>query len=428
MPVMTALRRPALLLLLFGLWGGAPATLDARPQNQSFSLRLEESPKALVDEVWQTVNTEFVDPNFNKQDWQQVREKLLARQYTSREDAYKAIREALKGLGDQYTRFLDPSEFKALTEETSGELIGVGVTLQPPGEKNKLPLVVSTVEGGPAAKAGVLAQDQIVEVDDKSVAGLELPEVTRRIKGANGTQVSLTIVRNGGQKVRFTITRSPIELPVVRSSLKQEQGRSVGYIRLAEFSQKATNQVRKAVLDLQNQGAQALVLDLRSNPGGSLDAAVGIANLFLKQGKIVSVVTRNGLRDSVSSEGRPVTELPLAVLVDGGSASASEILAGALQENGRATLVGTRTFGKALVQQMNPLSDGSGVNVTIAHYFTPSGRDIQSKGIEPDIKEPFPKELAKTFKPEQVATAADPQYAKAVAMLLTPARGATATR
>ncbi|AGY58978.1 S41 family peptidase [Gloeobacter kilaueensis] len=416
---MYRLRRTLVWLLLSGAVLSAPAAVQARPPLPvAFDLQLVDSPKAIVDEVWQTVNSEYVDATFNKQDWQRVRQQLLSREYASKADAYKAIRTALEGLGDPYTRFLEPREFQALTEETSGQLIGVGVTLRPPSPDRRLPQVVATVAGGPAARAGVHVEDQLVAVDGRPTTDVPLPEVTRRIRGENGTQVTLTVLRNRKQKIKFTLTRAPIELPVVTAALKSEQGQKLGYIRLAEFSARATSQVKKALLSLRHQGAQGWIFDLRSNPGGAVDAAIGIANLFLENGNIVSVIDREGVQDTVASAHRPVSSLPMVVLVDGGSASASEILAGALQDNRRATLVGTKTFGKALVQQMNALSDGSGLNVTIAHYLTPAGQDIGHKGLNPDIVAPFPEQLRKKFTIEQVATAADPQYKQGTTTLL----------
>lgn len=378
-----------------------------------YNSKLEDSPKAIVDEVWQTVDREFVDPTFNKQNWLEARSQLLNRDYKNKEEAYAAIRTSLKILGDPYTRFLDPREFQALRDQTSGELVGVGIQLGL-SPVNKQPMVLRTLEDSPASRSGIQAKDELVAVDGKPTAKLELADVSRMIRGDRDTQVTLSVLRDG-QKLNFTITRAPIELKVVTSSLKEENGRKVGYIRLQEFSEKAPGEMRKAISDLSDKGAQGLVLDLRGNPGGLLDAAANIADLLLARGTIVSTVDRAGTQDKLLSDQHPITALPLVVLVDQNSASASEILAGALKDNRRATLVDTKTFGKGVIQQVNSLSDGSGVNVTIAHYLTPAGNDIHKKGIVPDVLSMFPEEARKN--PVDPASSGDVQYQKAITVL-----------
>ncbi len=407
-----------LLALVLSLTGGIAANAAPQPAvklRAEYEVKLADSPKAVVDEVWQTVNREFVDNTFNKQNWLATRTQLLGRDYKNKEDAYEAIRKSLKVLNDPYTRFLDPREFQALRVQTSGELVGVGIQLGV-SPATKLPFVVKTIEDSPATKAGVKAKDELVAVDGKSTAKLDISEVSRMIRGDRGTKVILSVVREG-QRLNYTITRAPIELQVVTSALKLEDGRKIGYIRLQEFSDKAPREMQRAIAGLQRQGVQGWVLDLRGNPGGLLDAATRIANLLLTRGTIVSTVDRQGVQDKLVADRQPLTDLPLVTLVDGGSASASEILAGALQDNGRATLIGTKTFGKGVIQQVNALSDGSGVNVTIAHYLTPSGNDIHKKGITPNVVIPFTEELRKTFTAEQIATATDPQYQGALTVL-----------
>jgi carboxyl-terminal processing protease len=390
--------------------------IGSAPGLARFRSSLADSPKALVDEVWQTVAREYVDGTFNKHDWQQVRRQLLGRQYANKEEAYKAIRLALRELGDPYTRFLSPKEFSELREQTRGELVGIGVSLGV-SEKEKLPIVLRTFKQSPAATAGVRTQDRILTVDERPTAGRSLDDVSGRIRGPEGTQVRLGIRRADGERLQLTITRRPVTIPVVEAFLRTDNGRRIGYIQLLEFSEQAAPQIREALDSLGAQGAEGWILDLRGNPGGLVDAAVNVANLFLNGGNIVSVVDRQGLRETVQADRRARTQAPLVVLVDGGTASAGEILAGALQDNRRATLVGTRTFGKGVIQQVNALSDGSGVNVTIARYLTPAGRDINKKGITPDIKAEIPPKVLKTLKVEQVGTAADPQYRRALEAL-----------
>jgi carboxyl-terminal processing protease len=404
-------RKFLLPLALVGLLivGGAPVL--ARLTGQ-----LNNAPKSLVDEVWQTVDREYVDGSFNKHDWQAVRRQLLARNYENDEDAYKAIRKALALLNDPYTRFLAPKEFAELKEETKGELVGVGIALGV-SKKEKLPLVVKTFKGSPAESAGVQNLDLITAVDDQTTTGVSLETISRRIRGKSGTPVKLTLRRSAKEVVSLTITRRSITIPVVESSLRTVGKHKFGYVQLQEFSEQAAPQMQQAVDTLSSQGVEGWILDMRGNPGGLVEAAVEIANLFLEDGTIVSVVDRKGVRETLSADKHPHTKLPLIILVDGGTASAGEILAGALQDNHRATLVGKTTFGKGIIQQVNTLSNGAGVNVTIAHYLTPSGKDIHKKGIVPDVVSIIPPALLKTLKASQVATAADPQYTKGLEVL-----------
>jgi carboxyl-terminal processing protease len=412
----------SLLLSFISTAALAAPKLVIQPKT-SFDLHIEDTPKELVDEVWQTVNRQFVDNTFNKQDWIAMRSSLLAKDYKSKTEAYEAIRNALKVLNDPYTRFLEPKEFQSLREETTGELVGVGIQLGNV-DSIKSPVIRTVIDDSPAIKAGLMPKDELVAVDGKSTANLKIPEVSKMIRGDKDTKVTLTVMRSG-QKLDFVLVRAPIELQVVNYALKEENGQKIGYIRLQEFSDKAPKEMRKAIASLNNQGVKGWVLDLRSNPGGVLDAATRIASLLLPEGTIVSTVDRQGTKEQVPADRHPQTTLPLVVLVDGGSASATEILAGALQDNRRAMLVGTKTFGKGVIQQVNPLSDGSGVNVTIAHYLTPSGNDIHKKGIIPDVIVPFPEDLGKTFTAEQIATSKDPQYQRAATLLSSQIRATT---
>ncbi|MFS8868117.1 carboxyl-terminal processing protease CtpC [Synechococcus sp. H65.1] len=376
-------------------------------------------PKEVVDEVWQIVNREYVDPSFNSVDWEAVRRDLLSREYATREEAYEAIREALKKLNDPYTRFLDPDQFASMQIDTSGELTGVGITLGVDQETNEL-VVISPIEGSPADRAGIKSKDVIVRIDDKSTEGMDTNTAVSLIRGEPGTRVRLTIRREGeGLKV-FDLVRERIELATVRYEARQEKnGLLIGYIRITQFSGNAADKVRQAIRELEKQGVAAYVLDLRANPGGLLYSSAEIARMWIDRGSIVSTVNRQGEQDRLVANNSALTDKPLAVLVDGGSASASEILSGALQDNRRAVIVGTQTFGKGLVQSVHPLSDGSGLAVTIARYRTPKGTDIDHKGITPDIVVELSEEdlerLSKNR--ELVATAADPQYAAAVRAL-----------
>ncbi|MBH8565831.1 S41 family peptidase [Nostoc sp. CENA67] len=379
---------------------------------------LQDSPKALVDQVWQVVNREYVDGSFNKQDWQATRQSLLSKNYSSNEEAYVAIREALQKLGDPYTRFMDPKQYEALTSQTSGEVSGIGIRMEV-NDKTKRLTVVEAIENSPALRGGIKAGDEILAIDGKSTLGLKVDDASKLIRGKAGTPISLQLGRAGQNAVTVKLTRANIEVPTVRYTLKQEGNRRVGYIRLREFSAHAAEQMRRAIRDLSNQKVDAFVLDLRGNPGGLLQASIEIARMWLDDGGIVRTVNRQGYSEDTKANRTALTKLPLAVLVDGNSASASEILTGALKDNKRAIVIGGQTFGKALVQSVHELSDGSGLAVTIAHYYTPAGTDINHKGITPNIKidltEAQERQLASN--PSLVGTQSDPQYARAIAVL-----------
>jgi carboxyl-terminal processing protease len=404
------------------LFGGAVAATAAvslfGPGLGRVRAALQDSPKAVLDEAWQIVNREYVDGNFNHVDWQATRQSLLSKNYTSKKEAYQALRKALEQLGDPYTRFMDPAQYRSLTDQTSGELSGVGIRLEV-NEKTKALTVVEPIENSPALKAGIKPGDHILSINGKSTKGMSVEDASNLIRGDVGTKVNLKIRRPGTTDFTLALTRARIELPAVRYSLNQEGTRRIGYIRLNEFSSHAAEQMRKAIKSLTDQKVDGFVLDLRGNPGGLLQASVEISRMWMDQGTIVRTVDRKGKSEEITNNQTALTKLPLVVLVDGNSASSSEILTGALKDNGRATVVGSQTFGKALVQSVHSLSDGSGLAVTIAHYYTPKGTDISHKGISPDIKidltEQDRKQLASN--PKLLATPKDPQYAGAISEL-----------
>ncbi|HIK42035.1 carboxyl-terminal processing protease CtpC [Thermoleptolyngbya sp. M55_K2018_002] len=377
----------------------------------------QESPKELIDEVWQLINRTYVDATFNQVDWQSVRQEYLGRNYTNREEAYTAIREMLELLGDPYTRFMNPAEFRDMQVDTSGELTGVGIQLSQDEETKEL-VVVAPIEDTPASQAGILARDVITKINDQTTEGMDVNQAVSLIRGPVGTEVTLTI-RRGDQELEFKLRRARIELHPVRYSLQDSSLGKVGYIRLNQFSANASEEMKEAIQDLERQQATGYVLDLRSNPGGLLYASIDIARMWLNEGVIVSTVDRQGIAEQERANGSALTDKPLVVLVDGGSASASEILSGALQDNGRAVLVGTQTFGKGLVQSVRGLGDGSGLAVTVAKYLTPSGRDINKQGIEPNVLVELTDEQRETLSQnrDQIGTLADPQYARALEAL-----------
>jgi carboxyl-terminal processing protease len=378
----------------------------------------KDSPKAIVDEAWQIVNREYVDGTFNRLDWQKTRLELLKRNYRNRQEAYVAIRSTLKKLGDPYTRFMDPQQFQSLNNQTSGEMSGVGIKLETNPRTQQL-VVAEAIDNSPAAKAGIKSGDIIVAIDGKSTKNMNLEGAISLIRGEIGKSITLKIARGGKSPFDIALTRAQIEVSSVFSEVKQEGKLKVGYIRLAEFSSHSSEQMQKAIKDLNRKQVNAYVLDMRGNPGGLLQASVEIARMWLDNGTIVKTVDRKGGNEDFRAVQGALTQLPMAVLVDGNSASASEILAGALKDNRRAQIVGAQTFGKALVQSVHSLSDGSGMAVTVAHYYTPNGTDIGHKGVTPDVKVDlnFNEQKNLADSPALLGSNQDPQYQRAVAVL-----------
>ena len=396
----------------------ATTSLLVSQSSSPVTAALNESPKTVIDEVWQIVNNEYVDREFNHIDWKIKRHELLHKEYTDEKSAYKAIRKSLKDLGDPYTRFLEPKEYEELTSQTSGELSGIGIQLGVDEKTSKL-TIFAPIPNSPASEAGLKAGDRIISINGKPTESMSLEEASAEIKGEVGTKVELEILRQEKPAFDVTIARAQIELPSVSYNLKQEQGSKVGYIKLDEFSSHAAEQMQKAIEDLSKKQASGFVLDLRGNPGGLLFSSVEIARMWMEKGEIVHTIDRKGGNEKFSANGKALTDLPLVVLVDGYSASASEILAGALKENRRAKVVGSRTYGKGTVQSVHALSDGSGLAVTIARYYPPSGLDINKKGIAPDIKVDLTREqqTSLSINPNLIGTKDDPQYARAVTIL-----------
>lgn len=402
-------------LAVVGLLGlASPSKAQAATEMATF----KDSPKAVLDEAWQIVNQEYVDNKFNQVDWQVIRQDLLGREYTSPEAAYGALRVALRQLNDPYTRFLSPAEYADLTDQTSGEVSGIGVRLQYDNQTRGV-VISEVLADSSAQSAGLIVGDRILLVDGESTDHLSVDAVSQRLRGIDGSQVMVTISRGGTSPRSLMVTRSRLEIPTVEYALKTSGRQSIGYIRLIEFNAQAAQQMEKAIRSLTAQGVKGFVLDLRGNPGGLLMSSIDIGRMWLQHGPIVRTQDRNGNDDTISANRTALTQLPLTILVDRRSASSSEILAGALQDHNRATVVGAPTFGKALVQSLHGLSDGSGLTVTVAHYFTPNGTDISRRGIVPDV----PIELTDLQRtqlfsnPSQLGTSADTQYLKAAQVL-----------
>jgi carboxyl-terminal processing protease len=413
------------LVVLVGLGACAATAVMARDMviSPTGGVAISDSPKEVMDQAWQIVFRDYLDTSgkYNTDKWRKLRRDLLAKSYGTSKDAYEAIRGMLGSLDDPYTRFLDPREYKEMQIDTSGELSGVGIQLSLDKETKEL-VVVSPIEGSPASRAGVQPKDVIVAIDGKPTKGMSTEDAVKLIRGKAGTTVNLSL-RRKGQVLEQPLTRELIELHAVNSQVNTTpDGVKVGYIRLKQFNANASKDMRAALQDLEGKGVQGYVLDLRSNPGGLLMASIEIARQWLNEGVIVSTKTRDGIQDVKRATGRALTTKPLVVLVNEGSASASEILSGALQDNKRALLVGQKTFGKGLVQSVRPLSDGSGMTVTIAKYLTPSNRDIHKHGIDPDISVKMTEAEIQKLKLEDLGTRRDGQYRAAESALMKQVR------
>ena len=366
----------------------------------------------IFSQAWRIVSQAYVDDSFNHQNWWALREKTLKQRLDNRDATYAAIQKMLESLDDPFTRLLKPSQYRSLQVNTSGELSGVGLQIALDAETGELE-VVAPIAGSPADQAGIQPRDRILEIDGALTSQLTLDEAAVRMRGPVGTMVTLRIQGKNGEPKLIELVRDRIALNPVYAVLDSApEGVPVGYIRLTQFSANAPTEVADAISRLKEQGAQAYILDLRNNPGGLLQAGIEIARYWLNEGTIVYTVNRQGTLGSFEDDGPALTEDPLVVLVNPGTASASEILAGALQDNHRAQLVGEKTFGKGLIQSLFDLSDGSGLAVTVAKYETPNHRDIHKLGIKPDL-EVIPEPITLN----QVGTAADNQYQAALKLL-----------
>jgi carboxyl-terminal processing protease len=385
--------------LVFGSWVQPAAALT--PEQQ------------LLSEAWRIVNRSYVDDSFNNHNWWSVREKAVKESLNDREQTYTAIQGMLANLDDPFTRLLKPEQYRSLQVNTSGELTGVGLQIAIDSESNTL-TVVAPLAGSPADKAGIQPLDRILKIDGTPTSELSLDEAATRMRGRIGTPVTLTLGREGRETPEeIELVRDRIELNPVYAELQSgPDNLPLGYIRLSQFSANATTEVSHAIEKLEKQGAAAYILDLRNNPGGLLQAGIEIARLWLDSGTIVYTVNRQGILGSFEASGGALTNDPLIVLVNKGTASASEILAGALQDNGRAQLVGEKTFGKGLIQSLFDLSDGSGLAVTVAKYETPNHTDINKLGIAPDRVVPLD-----SMARGKIGSEADLQYQAALQLL-----------
>ncbi|SHM31370.1 carboxyl-terminal processing protease [Anaerosporobacter mobilis DSM 15930] len=296
------------------------------------------------------------------------------------EGMYKGL---VSSLEDPYSVYYTKDEFAALMESSSGSYCGIGAYVSQ-DVKTGVITIVKPFEGGPAYKAGMLPGDIIYKVSGEEATGKDLSEIVSKMKGEEGTTVDLEIIRAGeSDPIKLTIERRTVEVPTISYEMLDNK---VGYIQIAEFDEVTGPQFRSAITDLDNQGMKGLVIDLRNNPGGLLDTVCDMLDRMLPEGLIVYTEDKNGTRtEEVKSTAEESFDKPLVVMINGNSASASEVFAGAIQDYGIGTILGTTSFGKGIVQSVIPLSDGSGVKVTVSKYYTPKGRNIHEIGIEPDV-------------------------------------------
>ena len=312
-----------------------------------------------------------------------IQQKFVGKKNPTKQELYEyAMTGLVNGLDDPYSEYLTKKDLESFTEDLDGEYVGVGMSID---KKKDAPLVVvSPFVGSPAAKAGMKIGDKVTKVDKTDIIPLNATETVNLLKGKQGTKVDVEVVREG-VKNPFTVTiiRDTIKLEMVESKMLPDQ---IGYVSLLKFGNHTGAELKKHIEQLQAQGMKGLILDLRSNPGGSLKEAQDISSLFLTQDLVVYLKYKNGQETRYNRTMPSLGNFPLIILVNGGSASASEIVTGAIKDYKRGTIIGQKTFGKGIVQEVIPLEGGDAIKLTVAQYFTPNGNYIHEKGIEPDIK------------------------------------------
>lgn len=351
-------------------------------QNTLFAQYLGAHPVAVATPDADIRNA---DLSVMKAAWQTLLDRYIAPEKLDTKTLTMGAAEGLvRAVGDPYTVFMTPVDTKEFRDTLSGTLEGIGAQLE---ERDKLVVVVVPLKGSPAEKAGLMPDDIILEVNGERVDGLTLNQVVSKVRGPKGTQVTLTLYRaKTPQPIRLTITRAAIELPSVDSKLLEGEGGAVAYVDLTQFGDRSIQEIRTALEAFKGKTMKGFVLDLRGNGGGYLEGAIDLVSMFLKEGKVVSVVRRGEPIEERFVTGNTLfPDVPMVVLVDAGSASASEITAGALQDNGRAKVIGVKSYGKGTVQEILELPQGATIKVTVAKWLTPKGKDLSKDGIHPDF-------------------------------------------
>ena len=370
----------AILLIAIGF--GASRLLPIRNDNSDQDKKLSTSDNADTSKVDDIVKKlERLDKVIDMNYMEEVDEEALV------EGIYKGY---VAGLGDPYSNYFTRQEYEDLMESSSGVYFGIGASVSQDITTGIITIVKPFVSS-PAYEEGLLPEDILYKVDGEEVTGKDLTEVVSKIKGPEGTTTDLVIIREGeNEELEFTVPRRKIEVPTIEYTMLDNQ---IGYISILEFDQITVDQFRDAIEDLENQGQRGLIIDVRDNPGGLLDAVCNMLNRILPKGLIVYTEDKDGNREEIKSDGKEVFEKPLVVLTNGNSASASEIFAGSIQDYEIGKIVGTTTFGKGIVQSIFSLPDDSAIKVTVSKYFTPEGRDIHEIGIVPDVEVELNEEL-----------------------------------
>ena len=365
--------RPALVLAL-------PLLLILQLSGPALALTDDQT---LVVDVWRLVNESYVDSSFSGVPWRRLRQKALEKTISNRVDAYDAIDAMLAPLDDPYTRLLRPESYGQLEAATKGTVSGIGLQLGINHDTGSV-VVIAPVEDSPAAEAGLVDGTLLRSINGQATSELGLDGSAALLRGDSGSSVHLEVTLPDGEEQSLDLERRAIDLRPVRSRRLRSGDHTLGYLRINQFSEPVPEAVQEALADLEAKGIEGLVLDLRNNTGGLVSAGLAVADDFLAGDVIVETQDRNGINEQRPANSGRLFDGPMLTLINGGTASASEILAGALQDNGRSQLLGSTSFGKGEIQTLLPLGDGSGLAVTVARYLTPNGRAIQGQGLEPD--------------------------------------------
>jgi carboxyl-terminal processing protease len=365
---------------------------------QPLAWALTDAQQLVVD-AWRLVNQSYVDPaQLEQLHWRQRRQRALEQPVNTSAEAYDAIEALLASLGDPYTRLLRPEEFAALRQSNQGTVSGVGLQLGLRHGEDQV-VVIAPLADSPAAEAQIASGTDVLAVDGQDTQILGLERAAALLRGPAGSEVEIRLRDRSGTIHDLRLIRRKVDLLPVRVRRLRAEGHDLGYLHITQFSEPVPTQVEQALLAFCTPGGndarpiEGLILDLRNNSGGLVSAGLAVANALLGQAPVVETLDRSGISANQQSAAEQLFAGPMLTLVNGGTASASEILAGALQDNSRSRLAGKQTFGKGLIQTLIPLGDGSGLAVTVAHYLTPAGRDIQSLGIQPDVELSSPEPL-----------------------------------
>ena len=341
--------------------------------------------KQIVLDAWTLVNEGYYDPEiFDEIQWKKIRQKTLQKSIDTTEDAYSAIEEMLKPLEDPYTRVLRPKDYELLKSSNLGsEINGVGLQLGVDEINGKIK-VISTLAGSPAEDAGIASGFFIEKVDGQSALDLGLANTASKLRGEKGSKVLVQISTEDGEIKEIDLERRSVDLRPVRTKRLRDESHTLGYLRITQFSESVPKKIEEALQELKEKEVEGIILDLRNNSGGLVSSGIAVADSFLNEKLIVETKNRDGIKDSIISEKNTFFDGPMVTIVNKGTASASEILAGALQDNQRSALIGKQTYGKGLIQSLKSLSEDSGIAITVASYLTPNGNNIQGRGIIPD--------------------------------------------